>query len=173
MNFVDMMTDKNMYKRFTTSQGIPFSHISSDFVPWKIVTDKSVPAVSTGEILLGKFVPITSGKVNINMRYTTDEYFTYETKIWYKVYENDVLIGESNHSTIFYRSTQHDDRDSSYPLKDISLKAFNEYKITCELTTTQGVGENFGSVEEYEGSARYHIYGYIADELSRYFITKG
>lgn len=172
MNFVDMVVDKKLYKKFSTEDGSPFEYTPSDYVTWRATTDTSETIVYSDEIVVGKFLPITSGDIYVTgLHYEpAGSYPTHRVSLY--IYENDVLIGEIEDS--FWLNSGSHSLAKEYEGERITItgvKAFNEYKVTAKSRLLASSG-NFTNVKTYTGGVKYKVHGYLVENGSRYIIAK-
>ena len=173
MNFVDMIVDKNLYKRFSTEDGVPFEYTSPNYVNWEATTDTSQSEVSSDEIVVGKFTPITSGNIYVTISHLIYAgSYAVPHEVYVSVYENDVLICPEEESlyksdTFVTNDTEIDGRH----IFNIGVKAFNEYKVVARGRPRTRSGK-FTKIETYTGGVKYKVHGYLVENGSRYIIAK-
>lgn len=172
MNFVDMVVDKKLYKKFSTEDGIPFEYTPSDYVTWRATTDTSTTIVYSNEIVVGKFTPITSGDIYVTGLHYTPAGHHHTLRVNLYIYENDVLIGEIENSIQlndgnYSLATEHEGKRITI----MGVKAFNEYKVTAKSRLLASSG-NFTDVKTYTGGVKYKVHGYLVENGSRYIIAK-
>lgn len=174
MNFVDMIIDKKLYKKFSLTEGTYFEHISKDYINWEVTTELNKTEVWAEEISLGQFTPITSGDIKLAGIIRLDHRLDERVRIYFKLYENDNLID----SYSFVLGADYDDsanKDYTAEGNPINVKAFNNYKVTAQVQIMPHPNEGtyFRAVRTRTGSAKYRIDGNVADDGSRYITEKG
>ena len=174
MNFVDMVIDKKLYKKFSLTEGTSFEHTSKHYANWEVTTEVGKSEAWSEEIRVGKFTPITSGDINIVGICRLNQSIAKRGYIYFKLYENDILV-ESYSASLSFDIDDRPDKDHASGEKPINIKAFNDYKITAQFKVVPNPAEGsyFTSVATYTGGAKYRINGNVADDGSRYIIEKG